>query len=197
MNFQIKHAVAAVILAGIFGSAQAATVSLNGASFPYSLGADPTAADSYVVTHDVGSFNDVFTFNVSQASDTISSAVSLYLPGINGGSAFYNITGGTLSLYSDPGGDGLAGSNTLLGSTSWGSTNGVLAVNNVAAGTYFWKVSGDAVGLNGGVYLYAADTAPVPEPSTYLMMLLGLGLLGFVAKRQLGNLSMGTPLGMA
>ncbi|GBG15013.1 uncharacterized protein NMK_2614 [Novimethylophilus kurashikiensis] len=190
MNFQIKHAVAAVILAGIFGGAQAATVSLNGASFPYDLGADPTAANSYSVTHDAGSFSDVFNFTLSQASDTISSAVSLYLPGINGSSAFYNITNGTLSLYQ-------GGSNTLLGSTNWGSTNGVLSVNNVAAGSYYWKVAGDAVGLNGGVYLYAADTAPVPEPSTYLMMLLGLGFLGFVAKRQLGNLSMGTPLGMA
>jgi len=198
MNFNMKHALAAVIMAGAFGGAQAGTVtSLTSADFPYDLGTDPTNTTAYNVFHTPGSFEDVFKFTLSTASDTVSSAVSLYLPGLMGGPATWNITGGTLTLFSDPGGDGLAGSNTQIATTGWGSTDGVLAVNNVAAGTYFWAVAGNATGVNGGAYLYAADTAPVPEPSTYVMMVIGLGLLGFMAKRQMGQMSMGSPMGMA
>lgn len=34
---------------------------------------------------------------------------------------------------------------------------------------------------------YAVSVAPVPEPETYAMMLAGLGLLGFVARRRKGQ----------
>jgi len=198
MKCNLKHAAVAIALAGVFGSAQAGTVSLGSTDFPVNLGADPTAANSYSVTHANGSFTDVFTFSLSQVSDTVSSAVSLFLPGLNGGPASYNISNATLSLFSDPGGDGLSGSNTQVASVNFGSSNGVLAVNNVAAGSYFWRVTGNADGTNGGVYLYASDTAPVPEPGTYAMMLAGLGLLGFIAKRRLDRTpSMGASFGMA
>lgn len=198
MKYNMKHAAVAIALAGIFGSAQAANVSLSGSDLPVNLGADPTAANSYSVSHTAGSFTDVFNFSLTKLSDTVSSAVSLSLPGINGAPAFYNISGATLSLFSDPGGDGLAGTNTSIGSVTFGSSNGVLAVNNVAPGSYFWKLTGVADGTNGGVYLYSSDTAPVPEPGTYALMLAGLGLLGFIAKRRLDQTpSMGSSFGMA
>lgn len=198
MKFNMKQAALAIAMAGVFGSAQAATISLSGGDQATNLGADPTATNSYSITHATGSFTDTFSFSLSQLSDTVSSAVSLFLPGINGAPASYNISNATLSLFSDPGGDGLAGSNTSLASVSFGSANGVLAVNNVAAGSYFWKLTGTADGTRGGVYLYASDTAPVPEPGTYAMMLAGLGLLGFIAKRRLDKTpSMGSSFGMA
>lgn len=196
MKFQMKQAVLTLALVGAFGGAQAATVALTGADFPHDLGADPTDANAYSVTHAPGSFSDVFTFSLTQAGDTISSAVSLFLPGIDGGPASYDIINGTVSLFSDPDGDGAAGTNTQLASVNFGSTNGVLAVNDVAAGSYFWTVAGEAVGVNGGLYLYAANT--IPEPGTYAMMLAGLGLLGFMAKRRLEQTpSMGSSFGMA
>lgn len=185
MKITMKQTLIAIALASAVTSAQAATINLNGASFPYNLGADPTDANIYSVTHAVGSFTDVFTFTLTAASDTISSAVALLLPGLTGGPS-YAIDNGTLTLFSDPGNDGAAGVNVALANTTYGSSTGILAYNNAAAGSYFWAVSGDAVGSQGGVYLYAANTAAaVPEPETYAMMLAGLGLIGFIGRRRL------------
>lgn len=185
MKKTTKQTLVALALAGAFSSAQAATISLDGGDFPYDLGANPTDANAYSVTHaTVGSFTDIFTFSLTSLSDTISSAVSLFLPELGGGDS-YDIDNGSLSLWSDPEGDGAGGADAQLASTTFGETNGILEVNSVAAGSYYWAVAGDAVGVNGGAYLFAANTAPVPEPETYAMMLAGLGLLGFVGKRRM------------
>lgn len=185
MNLNMKKALLAITLAGSFSYAQATTVSLTGGDFPYDLGVNPTDANAYSVTHGIQSFIDIFTFSLTTASNTVSSAVSILLPGINGGPSSYEITNGTLGLYSDPDGDGAAG--ILLASTTYGNTSGVLAYNNAAAGSYYWAVAGDSVGSNGGIYLYAANTAEVPEPETYAMMLAGLGLIGFMGRRRMAK----------
>lgn len=189
MKKTTKQTLVALALAGAFSSAQAAQISLDGGDFPYDLGNNPTDENNYAVYHDVGSFMDVFTFTLSGAPifDTISSAVSLLLPGINGGSSSYEINNGTLSLFADTDANGQGGADVLLGSVGYGDSNGVLAVNNVEAGSYYWAVAGDAVGAEGGAYLYAANTAPIPEPETYAMMLAGLGMLGFMGKRRMKN----------
>ena len=188
MKKTTKQTLVALALAGVFSSAQAATISLDGDDFPYDLGANPTDENAYSVTHGVGSFLDVFTFTLSGAPifDTVSSAVSLFLPGIGGGDpSSYEINNGTLSLFADTDANGAGGADVLLGSVNYGDSNGVLAVNSVAAGSYYWAVAGDAVGTKGGVYLFSANTAPIPEPETYAMMLAGLGMLGFMGKRRM------------
>jgi len=186
MKKTTKQTLVALALAGVFSSAQAATISLDGDDFPYDLGANPTDENAYSVTHAVGSFVDVFTFTLTEAlNDTISSAVSLLLPGINGGASSYEIDNGTLALYADTDANGQGGSDVLLGQVNWGDANGVLAVNGVDAGAYYWAVAGDAVGTHGGAYLFSQNTAPVPEPETYAMMLAGLGMLGFMGKRRM------------
>lgn len=187
MKKTTKQTLVALALAGVFSSAQAATISLEGDDFPYDLGANPTDENAYSVTHGVGSFVDVFTFTLTEAvSDTISSAVSLFLPAIGGGDpSSYEIDNGTLTLFADTDSNGAGGADVNLGSVNWGDSNGVLAVNNVDAGAYYWAVAGDAVGSKGGVYLFSANTAPIPEPETYAMMLAGLGMLGFMGKRRM------------
>ena len=61
-----------------------------------------------------------------------------------------------------------------------------LSGNSLAAGNYYLQVSGKMVGTTaasfGGAMMMMA--APVPEPETYGMMLAGLGVLGYLARRR-------------
>ncbi len=185
MKITFKQTMVAVALMGAFGVAQAqTTTALNSPSdLTYDLGADPTSENAYVVTHEAGSFSDVYTFTLSQDSDTVTSAVALQQPNIDGGGFDYNIEGGSFGLYSDADGDGMNG--TLISSTTFGSNNTSLTADSVAAGSYYFVVAGNASGDLGGIYNFTTNTAPVPEPETYALMLAGLGLLGFVGKRRM------------
>src|SRR3546814_565486 len=117
MKLNYKHALVAVALAGAFSTAQTAAVSLTEADFDYNLGANPTDANSYNVSHYAGSFSDVYLCSLTQAADTIASAISLYRPCLNGTNASYDINNQSIALFSDPDGDGAAGVNTQVGTT--------------------------------------------------------------------------------
>ena len=52
----------------------------------------------------------------------------------------------------------------------------------LGAGNYILKVSGAVSGIAGGGYV--AQIAAVPEPSEYLMMLAGLGIVGYAVRRK-------------
>jgi PEP-CTERM motif len=53
------------------------------------------------------------------------------------------------------------------------------------AGTYTLQIRGTVVGTAGGSYSGVLNLAPpVPEPETYAMMIAGLGLVGFAARRR-------------
>jgi hypothetical protein len=62
--------------------------------------------------------------------------------------------------------------------------------NNLAAGTYTLQYSATLVKASFlvpnvvGSYTSVIQLAPVPEPETYALLLSGLGLLGFMARRK-------------
>lgn len=60
---------------------------------------------------------------------------------------------------------------------------------NLAAGEYYFAVSGIGVGSLGGIYQYAVSAAPVPEPGEWALMLSGLGLMGFMMRRRQSRLA--------
>jgi hypothetical protein len=113
------------------------------------------------------SFEDHYTF-------TAPTAFTLTLDGGSNGS--WNIGNLQATVYdSGP-------------STVYGPIAGVLNTTpsaSLLAGNYDLKITGD-VAAGGGSYWGAVTltTAPVPEPETYAMMLAGLGLMGFVARRR-------------
>ena len=66
------------------------------------------------------------------------------------------------------------------GSRYWTGT----PTNDVAIHSTFSFRNGLDFTDNGSVGRYAMAVAPIPEPETYAMLLAGLGLVGFIARRR-------------
>ena len=142
--------------------------------------------DTFGVNNNGAMFSDRFTFSVNSTTgmdfDAIISSIS------HTADTGLDVTG--LSLYRAAGGDG-SGTGTLVTSgTSLQSGNidvWTLSTDNLTMGNYYVLVSGnivsDASASFGGAVMMS-PTAPVPEPETYGMMLAGLGVLGFLARRR-------------
>lgn len=65
------------------------------------------------------------------------------------------------------------------------ATTVVLNPLTLSAGTYTLQIRGTVSGSAGGSYAGLLNIAqPVPEPETYAMLLCGLGLIGFMARRR-------------
>ena len=125
-------------------------------------------------------FNDEIQFSVTAgATQIIANAVTLDLPG------FLGIEPLTVTLYSGPNGD----HSSPIGSVDQ-TTQGVSFGTGpfpltLAPGIYHLDFDGMTTEVNGGFYSVAI--AAVPEPETYAMLLVGLGLIGFAARRRKHN----------
>lgn len=125
------------------------------------------------------SFEDTFSFSLTETSD-LSGFVSALGGGDKNGLAINNF-----SLWTSTG--------TKLWTAAQDSSGNLdlwsFSYDNLAAGSYLLQVTGNVLGngkadYQGGV---GVALAPVPEPETYAMMLAGLGLLGFAARRKQKN----------
>jgi PEP-CTERM motif len=116
-----------------------------------------------------GIFQDVYSFTIADPG-----SVSGSITPVNFG--VYNIAGLTVTLQ-DASFAVVDSDNTPLDGFSFGS---------LAAGNYALNVLGFATGSQGGFYAggLIAQTAPIPEPETYTLMLAGLGIVGFIARRR-------------
>jgi hypothetical protein len=189
---KLKPTLVALALALAGGAASAATVgTLYDAvtGDPIANGADLgpnvyTAVQADIQPTYTSSFDYVYNFALDSVSD-LNIAANTYMGPVVNGTADFNLYTGTST-----GNSGTAG--TQVGSTfSFGSAITTTTFSNLAAGSYFFEVSGSpstAIGTAFNVTLQApSDTGPlpsVPEPANMALLLAGLGLMGFMAKRR-------------
>lgn len=83
-----------------------------------------------------------------------------------------------------------AGSSLIASDDDGGEGFNALLIQPVTADVYYVAVAGYAdfsfTGGSSSNYVYSLEVSAVPEPSVYAMMLAGLGVLGFVARRRRG-----------
>ncbi|MDB5793441.1 MAG: sorting protein [Massilia sp.] len=89
-----------------------------------------------------------------------------------------DITG--ISLFDDANTLVASGTSIRTGQTDVWSVRG----NALEAGAYYLRVNGNLVSDDGASFGGAVMLMPVPEPEAYGMMLGGLGILGFLARRR-------------
>ncbi|MBG6220162.1 MULTISPECIES: FxDxF family PEP-CTERM protein [unclassified Janthinobacterium] len=123
-------------------------------------------------------FSDKFTFSVQGLNDLSALATSLK-PSANSGL--------TLTGFSLRNANGILfkGALDLINFTAkdqaWSLQSGSMPL---AAGSYFLQIDGYVASPAGGSYSGILAVTPVPEPETYGMLLVGLGLVGFMARRR-------------
>ena len=121
-----------------------------------------------------GSFQDAFPFSLAAPTTLFASAASVGIPGV------FDIAGGTVSLFKD-----VFGPDLLIGSFGFDGTTGTspTTFSDLAAGHYYYLVSGTGLGLGG---LYSLVSA-VPEPETYALLLAGLMMVLVLSRRRMND----------
>lgn len=132
---------------------------------------------------------DDYLFQVNIPSSVGSTATSFAVTGSGfssfGTELFKKVVDDTTSWISIA-----LGSVTDLAGNSWVSmlTFEPLAINTEYAFRVFGQTTGSPAGASyGGSVEFMAVAAPVPEPEIYAMLIAGLGLMGFVARRRQRN----------
>lgn len=119
-----------------------------------------------------GSFVDIYNFTIGAEFQTLATSAVSYSPTGTG-----IVSDLALTLYG-----GTDGTGSVLATVS--SSNGSLLdySNLLAAGDFSVKVTGLADAQAGGGY--NLSIAAVPEPSEWMMLLAGLMVVGFMARRK-------------
>ncbi len=131
--------------------------------------------DSFAMGNEGDTFMDQFTFMVSDVPHNFDAIVSSISRAANTG---LDIT--ALGLYSQAGSLITSGTSVSTGARDvW-----TLTADTLAVGRYYLQVSGTMVSNTSGSFGGSVMLNPVPEPETYGMLLAGLGVMGFLARRR-------------
>lgn len=135
--------------------------------------------DTFAANNMGSMFTDKFNFSVASTGTTMSNLDAIISSISRSADTGLAITG--LSLYNSTGSLVTSGNMLQQGTVDVWTISG----SNLTAGNYYLQVSGNLVGNTAAAFGGAISmAAPVPEPETYGMMLAGLGVLGFMARRR-------------
>jgi hypothetical protein len=167
MNTNLKRAIVGLALLFSMGMANATAPTVTNMHDLTSYGS--AGYPAYVsLGKNSGSFSDVYNFSIPSLSDVTGDVANLYVS--HGGIDHLSLTlqGGPNSIFYQ---------NLPTG------RNDALIEQFLGYGNYSFTVAGNAA-IQGGKYFFNATALPVPEPSTWAMMLGGLGLIGFMSYRR-------------
>ena len=187
---KLKTSIALLALA-FAGAASAANLgSLRDPVTGAALGDNPFLGPDGAAVHAeyqvAGPIDDVYNFQIADASDIIVSAAEFEGPDVQMNPADFTLYSGTSTGDSGT-------SATMIGSlfSFTGGTIMTTVFSNVAAGSYFFEVTGNATKPLGAAYdvniQAPTGTGPlpsIPEPTNMALLLAGVGLMGFMAKRR-------------
>lgn len=178
-------------LAAPLSSAQV-TYTYTGNNFTNFQHGDPIPAGSYNTSMSVsGSFEvaSVFTpfvgYNFTPLSYAFTDGRNLFTSAFPAGFAYFEIVTNAsgqidwwnIQLRDEPSPSNIRQIMTFSTGILSGQDSGLIQVNNP-------PVSFDTAWINSQPGSWTAAVTPIPEPSTYALMLAGLGLLGFAARRR-------------
>jgi len=191
MKTFVKNSILAVVFCISSVSAFADTITnLSVGPLPTSL----TYGNSFASASSGSTFWDDFLFTIPDGSaNSVTSSINL--------GTILGLTDLRARLYTGsthetgpvaPGTLMQAWGTTVNYSPTVSATTVVLNPLTLDAGTYTLQIKGTVAGLFGGSYAGVLNIAspevsnitPVPEPETYAMLLAGLGLMGFMARRR-------------
>ena len=142
----------------------------------------PIADVAYVTYHEApGAIDDVYTFNIGASSDVDAYGEEFEARSVTMSNATFTLFSGTY---------GSAGATMVDQPFAFNNTATETMFTSLASGSYYFEVQGTSA-LAGSGYdfeAYADNSAPpasaVPEPANVALMLGGLGMMGFIARRR-------------
>jgi len=171
-SLSIKTSILALGLTAVFA------INAQAAAIPTTIDSNPSPlAEQYQFSSNpisLSSFSDIVNLEITPYRDLVATV---------SGTSDKGIIFKSFDLYSGSS----TGVNALVATGNVFSPIATLSLGYLSsdklAGSYFLKVMGTQSGVssyNGNITL----TSAVPEPESYAMMLAGLGLMGFVARRR-------------
>lgn len=129
--------------------------------------------EEFVVGSQGKTFSDLFYFNIPALSNAGSNISAVSLDETSG------IDFTLFSLYK-------IGSSVAAATGSLQADSGlwILSGENLVSGDYYFKVEGIVTTSDVTIYSGNLLVSAVPEAQTYAMLLAGLGLVGFIARRR-------------
>ena len=194
----MKKILAGLMLMASVGSAHAVLTSTQALSFnpcfpgglcaftqkfrPSSVAAGQAFSDIYTFTFNAGDFVPATTLTAGEATATISLAWPLPL-NANTADGFFS----QVNFYHDLGAVGAGGGDVLIGTSLLAGPVAFPEAVLTSGQNYYLEIQGtyNASPANTFTrYDVSAQITAVPEPSEWALMLSGLGLMGFVARRR-------------